>query len=82
MGDEGFLHRLTQRYATFSLLGDTTWCHGRVKEKFALDAPVDGKRHALRCDVWTVNQRGDVTTTGEAVVVLRAREEHENASNQ
>ncbi len=75
MGDDGFLHRLTQRYPTFSLLGDTTWCHGAVKEKFVLDAPIDGKRHAVRCEVWTVNQRGDVTTTGEAVVLLRARSE-------
>jgi acyl dehydratase len=72
-GDDGFLHRLTQRYPTFSLLGDTTWCHGRVTEKFSLDEPVDDKRHAVRCEVWTVNQRGDVTTTGEAVILLRAR---------
>ena len=74
IGDDGFLHRLTQRYPTFSLLGDTTWCRGRVKEKRILDEPVDGKRHAVVCEVWTVNQRGDTTTTGEAVVVLRARE--------
>ena len=74
MGDDGFLHRLTQRYPTFNLLGDTTWCHGTVVEKFLLDVPVDGKRAAVRCQVRTVNQRGDVTTTGEAVVLLRARE--------
>jgi hypothetical protein len=73
MGDDGFLHRLTQRYPTFNLLGDTTWCHGKVIEKSVLDQPVDGKRHAARCEISTVNQRGDVTTTGEAVVLLRAR---------
>jgi acyl dehydratase len=73
MGDDGFLHRLTQRYPTFNLLGDTTWCHGKVVEKTVLDQPVDGKRHAVRCEIRTVNQRGDVTTTGEAVVMLRAR---------
>jgi acyl dehydratase len=73
IGDDGFVHRLTQCYPTFTLLGDTTWCHGKVKEKFVLADPIDGKRHAVRCDIWTVNQRGDTTTTGEAVVLLRAR---------
>jgi acyl dehydratase len=73
IGDHGFLTRLTQRFPTFNLLGDTTWCHGTVKEKRILDSAVDGKRHAVVCDVWTVNQRGDVTTTGEATVVLPGR---------
>jgi len=75
IGDQGFLHRLTQRFPAFNLLGDTTWCHGSVREKFVLDEPVDGKRHAVRCEVWTVNQRGDVTTTGDATVLLRSRED-------
>jgi acyl dehydratase len=74
IGDDGFLHRLTQRYPTFSLLGDTTWCHGKVAEKFVLPEPIDGKRHAVRCDIWTVNQNGTTTTTGEAVVLLKARD--------
>jgi len=74
MGDHGFLHRLTQRFPTFSLLGDTTWCHGRIEEKFVLDREIDSKRHAVRCTVWTVNQRGDITTTGEAVVLLPVRD--------
>jgi len=70
MGDDGHLHQLSQRYPTFNLLGDTSWCHGTVKEKFLLDEPVDGKRHAVRADIWTINQRGDTTTTGQAVVLL------------
>ncbi|MBM4267067.1 MAG: hypothetical protein FJ144_10700 [Deltaproteobacteria bacterium] len=73
MGDAGHLYRLTQRYPTFNLLGDTTWCHGTVQSKVVLDEAIDGKRHAVRCDVWTVNQRGDTTTTGEAVVLLPSR---------
>jgi acyl dehydratase len=74
IGDHGFLHRLTQRFPAFNLLGDTTWCHGTVREKFILNEPVDDKRHAVRCDISTVNQHGDTTTTGEAVVVLPGRE--------
>jgi acyl dehydratase len=68
MGDEGFLRKLTQRYPKFNLMGDTTWCHGKVLEKF-----VDGKDHVVKCEVWTVNQRKDTTTTGEAEVVLLSR---------
>ena len=74
IGDDGFLTSLTQRYPTFNLLGDTTWCRGTVRAKELLEQPIDGKRHAVRCEVRTENQRGDVTTTGEAVVVLRSRE--------
>jgi len=73
IGDDGFLHRLDIRFPRFNLLGDTTWCHARVTERFRLDAPVDDKRHAVRLDIWTVNQNGETTTTGTAVVLLRAR---------
>jgi acyl dehydratase len=73
VGDEGHVYRLTQRYPTFNLLGDTTWCRGKVVGKSLLDEPVDGKRHAVQCEVTTENQRGDITTTGEAVVLLRSR---------
>jgi acyl dehydratase len=73
IGDEGFLVHLTQRFPTFNLLGDTTWCHGTVKRKEVRPDPVDGKRHAVTCEVWTVNQRGDVTTTGTATVMLPTR---------
>lgn len=68
-GDHGFLRRLTQKFPTFNLLGDTTWCHGRVagKRRDAGEAVVD-------VEVWTVNQRGDVTTTGVAELVLPSRE--------
>ncbi len=63
--DHGFVRRLTQKYPTFSLLGDTTWCHGRVtgKRREGADAVVD-------LEIWTVNQIGDTTTTGIAEVIL------------
>ena len=73
IGDEGFLHKLTQRFPTFNLLGDTTWCHGKVTGKVLLEEAVDGKRHAVDCEISTVNQRGDQTTTGIATVVLPSR---------
>jgi acyl dehydratase len=64
MGDDGFLRRLAVRFPTFSLLGDTTWCRARV-------TAVAGDIVTL--DVRTENQRGDVTTTGIAEVVLPSR---------
>lgn len=74
IGDEGFLHRMFLRFGGFNILGDTHWLHARVTDKFLLDQPVDGKRHAVRLDLWTANQNGETTTTGEAVVLLRSRQ--------
>lgn len=68
MSDYGHLRRLTQRYPTFSLLGDTTWCRGKV-----IGLEPAGERGLVRIEVHTVNQRGDVTTTGEAEVLLPRR---------
>lgn len=68
--DYGFLRRLTQKFPTFSLLGDTTWCRGRVENK-----RLGGHEGIVEIDVRTVNQRGDVTTTGIAEVVLPLRAE-------
>ena len=73
IGDEGLIHRLEIKFPKFNYRGDTIWCHARVVEKSILPEPVDGKQHAVRLDVWTVNQHGDTTTTGEATVVLRSR---------
>ncbi|UCD83996.1 MAG: MaoC family dehydratase N-terminal domain-containing protein [Deltaproteobacteria bacterium] len=68
MGDDGLLRRLTQRYPKFNLMGDTTWCHAKVIDKFE-----DGDQHVVKCEVWTINQRKDITTTGEAEIVLPAK---------
>jgi acyl dehydratase len=73
IGDEGFLHRMEIKFPKFNYQGDANWCRARVKEKYVLDHAVDGKSHAVRLDMWTVNQLGEMTTTGEAVVVLRSR---------
>jgi acyl dehydratase len=68
MGDGGFLGRLRVEVRRHNLIGDTTWCRGRVTER----AVVDG-RAEVTLDLAAVNQRGETTAVGQAVVVLPRR---------
>lgn len=68
IGDDGHLRKLTQQFPKFNLMGDTTWCRGKVVDKF-----VDGDQHVVKIEVWTNNQREDITTTGEAEAVLLSK---------
>jgi len=68
MGDEGFLKRLVVRFPKFAFLGDLTRCHGRVKGK----KEVEGKG-IVELEIWTQIQNGDITTQGEAEVILPYR---------
>ena len=69
MGDDGFLKRLRMEARKFNLLGDTTWCEGKVTRKYIKDdyALVD-------IDIWCKNQRGEVTALGVATVMLPSRD--------
>jgi acyl dehydratase len=69
MSDYGFLEKLEARLKSFVRFGDTTWCKGRVIRKY-----VEGKEHLAECEIWSENQRGEITTTGNAVVVLPSKE--------
>ena len=65
MGDGGFLRRLNARVLRHNLIGDTTWCRGRVTGKTAggvVTVQLDG-----------TNQRGEVIADGIAEVVLPQR---------
>ena len=65
MGDDGFLRRLRVEFRRFNLIGDTSWCQGRVLRKY-----VDGKEHAVDLEISSVDQRGVTTTKGLASVYL------------
>ena len=68
MGDAGFLKRLRTEYRRFNVMGDATWCKGRVTRKYAKDGyPL------VDIEIWGENQRGEVTTPGVATVVLPSR---------
>jgi acyl dehydratase len=65
MGNAGFLRRLNVMVLRHNLIGDTTWCRGRVTAK----AP--GGVVSLALD--GTNQRGEVIASGVAEVVLPTR---------
>lgn len=68
MGNAGFLARLNVQVRRHNLLGDTTWCRGRVAAK----ALVSG-RGEVTLDLEAVNQRDETIALGQAVVVLPRR---------
>ena len=66
IGDDGSLQQLTVRLNAANLYGDTTWYHGTVANIFTEDG-------YCRCniDITGINQLGETTTTGEAVVMFQ-----------
>lgn len=65
IGDHGFLRKLNAQVRGHNLVGDTTWCRGRVTAKRVADG-----RALVDCEVWGENQRGKKTVIGTAVVDL------------
>ena len=68
VGDDGRLRRLDVQVRRFNLIGDTTWCKGRVVDKYQ-----HGEAYEVECEVWAENQRGEVTAQGRAVASLPAK---------
>jgi hypothetical protein len=69
VGDDGWLRRLRVEIRRFNLMGDTTWCRGRVTGTRRDD---DG-RGRLDLAVWAEDQRGETTAKGVAIVELPTR---------
>ncbi|HCO14167.1 MAG TPA: acyl dehydratase [Gemmatimonadetes bacterium] len=65
MGDNGFLRRLKVEFRRFNLIGDTTWCRGKVAE-----VRQESEHVAVDLEIWAHDQRDEVTTRGEATVWL------------
>ena len=68
MGDQGFLRRLRVEFRRFNLIGDTSWCRGRVVRKY-----LDGDEPAVDLEISSVDQRDVITTKGLATVYLERR---------
>jgi len=68
MGDEGFLKKLGAQFRKISYLGDTTWCHGKITDKYIKDG-----QHLAECEVWCKSQKYETNTTGHATVILPSR---------
>jgi len=68
MGDDGFLKKLEVEVRRFNIVGDTTWCRGKVVKKYWQD-----DQPLVECQIWAENQRGEVTAKGRAVVLLPSK---------
>lgn len=68
IGDRGFLARLYIEVRRFNLLGDTTWCKGKV-----IDKRIEKEKHIVKCEVKAEDQRGEVTARGWAEALLPSR---------
>jgi acyl dehydratase len=71
MGDDAFLKRLQAKLVGFNMVGDTTWCKGKVIKKYEQEG-----EYLVDCQVWGENQRGQVTVTGEATIILPSRDKN------
>lgn len=69
IGDDGFLSELYCEVRRFNLIGDLTYCRGRVVSKDVRD----GRSGAVKLDIEAVDQRGDTTANGWAIVILPCR---------
>jgi acyl dehydratase len=68
-GDRGFVERLDIRLTTPNILGDTTWCHGRVVAR-----DIVAGRHTVTVECWGQTQTGERNVTATAVVRLPSRQ--------
>jgi len=66
IGDDGFLSELYCEVRRFNLVGDLTYCRGKVTSK-------DDRTGKIKLDIEAVNQRGESTASGWAVVTLPRR---------
>ncbi|MEE8471976.1 MAG: MaoC family dehydratase N-terminal domain-containing protein [Dehalococcoidia bacterium] len=69
MGDEGFLQRLYAELRLFNVIGDTTWCRGKVTRKYIQDGQA-----LVDLEIRAENQRGEITAPGQATVRLPRRQ--------
>ncbi|WP_016694370.1 MaoC family dehydratase [Rhodococcus rhodochrous] len=68
IGDAGDLVELSCRYGRLVFVGDTPTCAATVTHKYR-----DGDRHLVALDLEVRTHRGDVVSTGSALVALPSR---------
>lgn len=69
MGDAGYLKRVRTEMRRFNIVGDTTFCKGKVARKYVKD-----RAALVDIEIAAENQRGEVTTPGIATVMLPSRD--------
>lgn len=68
MGDEGFLKKVDARCVLFNVFGDTQYLNGTVTKKWQ-----EENEWLVEVEIKTVNQRGESTMPGTAVVSLPSK---------
>ena len=68
IGDDGFLKKLSVRFDVPNWYGDTTWFKGEVTRKY-----VEKGQGFVDIKLWAEDQKGVVHITGNATVILPAR---------
>ncbi len=68
MGDDGFLRRLNVGLRRPNIFGDVSWCKAEV-----VDKRIEQGAHVVDLTLAVVNQLGDTTAQGTAVVELPSR---------
>jgi hypothetical protein len=68
MGDAGVLKRIRTEMRRFNIMGDTTFCKGKVVRKYVKD-----NTGLVDIEIAAENQRGELTTPSFATVALPSR---------
>jgi len=68
IGDAGFLKNLNVQIRDHNLVGDATWCKGKVSRK-----DVVAGEHLVECQIAAENQHGKITALGTATARLPSR---------
>lgn len=68
MGDDGTLKKLSGRIRHPSIIGDSNFVKGKVKDKYVKDG-----EYLVNCEIRVENQSGLVTAPGEATIALPSR---------
>jgi acyl dehydratase len=67
-GPKGWVKKIATKYQRVNLPDQPLTCQGKVLRKF-----VEGDAHFVEVEMWTLNEKGQVTTTGQATVLLPSR---------
>jgi len=68
MGDDGFLKKLYAEIRRFNVVGDTTFCKGKVTKKY-----IENGEHLVDVEIWAENQRKEITAPGWATILLPSK---------
>lgn len=68
VGDDGFVWKMYGELRRFNVVGDTTWCKGKVTNKYVADG-----KYCVDIECWAENQRGETTVIGKGTVILPSK---------